>query len=322
MSEESNRSPEARRKRVQRLKKDIILVWFVLTIVPIICCVVLHKKVKNMDQTLLSLEDKLDRISVLLEQQAEQTVEHVTIEGNSQNREIPLHTGGTDIVTGVLEKTEPEHRVYLTFDDGPSEYTDDILDILNQYGVKATFFVIGKEDAHSKEMMQRIVEEGHTLGMHSYSHRYQELYESLESFSADFEKQQDYLYEVTGVRSTVYRFPGGSSNQVSAVPMDELFSYLQNKGVTYYDWNVSAQDATSGQQTVQEILENCTESIPERDTSIILMHDAAGKHTTVEALPMLIEKLLGMENTELLPITEETEPIQHRRLETNVGMED
>ena len=105
-----------------------------------------------------------------------------------------------------------QKKVYLTFDDGPSDHTDEILDILKKNKVRATFFVVGKETEHAKKMYRRIILEGHTLGMHSYSHNYDQIYASVGAFSKDLMKLQKYLYDLTEVKSYIYRFPGGSSN--------------------------------------------------------------------------------------------------------------
>lgn len=210
------------------------------------------------------------------------------------------------------------HKVYLTFDDGPSKYTKDILDILDRYGVKATFFVVGKESDSSKEAMQEIVARGHTLGMHSYSHKYTEIYGSLESFAEDYSKIRDYLYEVTGVECTVYRFPGGSSNNVSRIDMEEFADYLDTQGVRFFDWNIASGDGGAKLLSVETLTKNSTKDIERFGTSVILMHDAASKPTTVEALPAIIENILALEDTVILPITEDTELVQHiqRRAET------
>lgn len=216
------------------------------------------------------------------------------------------------------ESTEPEepastaaHRVYLTFDDGPSAYTDDILDILDQYDVKATFFVVGKETESARAALQDIVARGHTLGMHSYSHKYADIYRSVEDFAEDFTKLRDYLCEVTGVTSSVYRFPGGSSNTISKLDMHEFADYLAEQEVAFFDWNISSGDGVKDPPSVEVLVKNATADIPKHETSIILMHDSVSKKTTLEALPTIIETILAMEDTEILPITEETEPVQH-----------
>ena len=207
------------------------------------------------------------------------------------------------------DSNEGMHKVYLTFDDGPSRNTDKILDILNEYGVKATFFVVGKDGF--EEQYQRIVAEGHTLGMHSYSHKYQEIYQSLDSYVKDLNQIQSYLYEMTGENSTIVRFPGGSSNSVSHVDMHELISYLNQHGLTYYDWNISSADAGKGYISASQIVSNVMNNVRKYDSAVILKHDSADRNSTVEALPTIIEKILESENTVLLPISDETTPIQH-----------
>ena len=208
-------------------------------------------------------------------------------------------------------RAEEKRQVYLTFDDGPSKNTDRMLDILKEYDVKATFFVVGKTDASSVRAYKRIVEEGHTLGMHSYSHDYQELYGSLQSFSKDLAKLQEYLYDLTGVWSRYYRFPGGSSNTVSATDMQILIRYLNENGICYYDWNVASGDAVSSKLSAEVITQNCMTQIEGKKECMILFHDASDKGSTVDALPMLIEQLQSMEDTEILPVTDDTHPVQH-----------
>ena len=188
------------------------------------------------------------------------------------------------------------------------------MDILDTYGVKATFFVTGKEGAKAEASYRRIVEEGHTLGMHSYTHDYSVIYASEEAFMEDMEKLQHYLYDVTGVQSTYIRFPGGSSNKVSDVDMRLLITDVHEAGMEYFDWNVSSQDASSKPLTKEEILDNCLNSIERFQNCIILMHDAGSKDSTVEALPELIEHIQAMEHTELLPITEDTVPVWHIKM--------
>ncbi len=209
------------------------------------------------------------------------------------------------------ENIEAEHKVYLTFDDGPSANTEAILNILDEYNVKATFFVLGKEDEQSKERLRMIYERGHTIGMHSYSHNYSEIYASPEAFQEDFMKIKQYVFDVVGADCTVYRFPGGSSNTAGNVSMQECVDFLVSQGVEYYDWNVSSGDGTSHSLSTKSLVKNSTESIPYYETSIILLHDASSKKETVEALPEIIEAILAMENTVILPISEETTAIHH-----------
>ena len=307
--------PEARRKRVQRLKKMIIGIVAAGIVIPLLCCVYLFCRLHTIDGTLKTLEQRLDELDIrnqelqtLLQQLQEQKSTPV------QTPQIQEDSSGAEASEPVAEESfgqEEIHKVYLTFDDGPSIYTNDILDILDSYNVKATFFVVGKEETNAEEALQRIVDEGHTLGMHSYSHKYKELYESMDSFTQDFARIRDSIYQATGVESVCYRFPGGSSNTVSEIDMHDFIDYLDSQGVEYYDWNVSSGDGGSMKLSTDTLLENCTKDIDTRDTSIILLHDSAEKPTTVEALPDIIENILARPDTVILPITENTRPIHH-----------
>ena len=113
--------------------------------------------------------------------------------------------------------------------------------------------------------------------MHSYSHKYNEIYESKESFAEDLTKLRDYLYEVTGVESRLYRFPGGSFNTVSQVDMGELIDYLAEQEITYFDWNVSSGDASGKTLSVEQIVDNCTENMDYYNNAFILLHDSKEK---------------------------------------------
>lgn len=212
---------------------------------------------------------------------------------------------------GSVKEPDVKHKVYLTFDDGPSKQTEVILDILDEYGVKATFFVVGKDGEKVNERLQMIYERGHTIGMHSYSHDYADIYDSMDAFRADFLKSKKYIYDATGVETKYFRFPGGSSNRMGKIDMNDVVEFLKEQGVEYYDWNISSGDGGGTLMPVEVIVENCTKDILRYDTSIILMHDSASKTTTVEALPQIIEIIQAMEDTAILPITDFSKPIHH-----------
>ena len=309
--------PEARRKRVQRLKKMIIGIVAAGIVIPLLCCVYLSCRLHTIDGTLKTLEQRLDELDIR-NQELQTLLQQLQLQEQKstpvQTPQIQEDSSGAEASEPVAEESsgqEEIHKVYLTFDDGPSIYTNDILDILDSYNVKATFFVVGKEETNAEEALQRIVDEGHTLGMHSYSYKYKELYESMDSFTQDFARIRDYIYQATGVESVCYRFPGGSSNTVSEIDMHDFIDYLDSQGVEYYDWNVSSGDGGSMKLSTDTLLENCTKDIDTRDTSIILLHDSAEKPTTVEALPDIIENILARPDTVILPITENTRPIHH-----------
>lgn len=331
MSDE-NIQAERRRKRVRRMKRYIILTFVTLSVAPLVFCLILSERIVALKNGLEGLTARVEELSedaadlrravaeltLAMQSSGQGSAVNSSSEADSKTFEYAGdEKDGTNEPpeNGDGEAEKPEitaaHKVYLTFDDGPSIYTQDILDILDRYDVKATFFVLGKTSDSDKESLKRIVEDGHTLGMHSYSHVYSDIYASKEAFAGDFTKLREYLFEVTGVYSSVYRFPGGSSNTVSKIPMRDFAEYLDEQNVVFFDWNVASGDATSIPLSVEDIVKNSTENISRYGTSVILLHDTATKRSTVEALPIIIENILAMDDTVILPITEETEPVQH-----------
>ncbi|MDE6433635.1 MAG: polysaccharide deacetylase [Lachnospiraceae bacterium] len=215
----------------------------------------------------------------------------------------------TEKVSDEEVKKNVKGRVYLTFDDGPSIYTGQILDILKANNVKGTFFVIGRDEQYY-EYYKRIVEEGHTIGMHSYTHVYQEFYKSIDSFGAELTKLQELIYDVTGVQTRVFRFPGGSSNSVAPLPIENYIAYLNEHNINYYDWNSLNGDAVTTGLSPQTLVDNIMNDVAKNEDSIVLMHDLQTTHTTVESLQLLIDTL-RTEGYEILPIDESTPLIQH-----------
>lgn len=317
---EALRNQRRRRKRIGRIKSAIVVIiagWIIISMVLIVC---LFIKVSWMERSLnsyIQLQNRVDATDTAEPSAGDSAGESVdgssTEVSETTNYAAPPVTMVTD--EDNLATAGDIHKVYLTFDDGPSENTNAILDILAEHDVKATFFVVGREDDESKEAYQRIVDEGHTLGMHSYSNKYSVIYQSKEAFVSDYQKLHDYLFEVTGVDSKYYRFPGGSSNQISNVPMADLIAYLGEQNVVYYDWNVTSGDAATTAFSAEEIVEKVTEDVVKYKTSVVLLHDADDKQATVEALEPLIEALEAMD-AELLPIDDDTQAIQYVRIDS------
>lgn len=238
----------------------------------------------------------------------EETTEEVTTEEPTREP-VPL-TQPNDPSEFWFEDTGDKKYAYLTFDDGPSDNTYAILDILDSYQVKATFFTNGREDSASLDRYRAITEKGHALGMHSYTHVYNEIYASLDAFKSDTERIHQLLYQVTGQDIRLYRFPGGSSNTITDVPIETFINYLTSEGYIYYDWNVSSGDATAQAITAENIANNVLEQAKGCTRAMILMHDGNKKGETVKALPAIIEGLKA-QGFEIVPITESTRPIQH-----------
>lgn len=308
---DKNEELERRRKRVKSMKRLIIITLVSAILIPIILCVCLLLKVNSMQK-------QIDHLYQMKEQaqKEEQLAKEKTLEEEqlAKEEEAEILANKLPETTEIDKQQETvfdgKKKVYLTFDDGPSTSTETILEILEEYDVKATFFVVGKEDEYSMEMYKKIVDAGHTLGMHSYSHQYSVIYQSVEAFAQDIEKQEALLKTATGEDIRLFRFPGGSSNMVSNIGMQEFIKYLNSEGITYFDWNVSSGDATSKYLEADALVQNVVQDVGIYKNSVVLMHDAADKPNTVEALPKLIEELQEME-VEILPITEDVQPIQH-----------
>lgn len=196
-----------------------------------------------------------------------------------------------DLYCSKAEETiKSPGTVYLTFDDGPSRHTAEILDILKKNDIKATFFLIGKTDEHSKEMMRQIVSQGHTIAIHTYTHQYDQIYSSVEDYLKDFYKIYELIYNTTGVKPDIFRFPGGSVNSHNQKIYQDLIEEMDRRGFTYYDWNVSAEDASS-KATSRSISNNITYGVLRNSRSIVLLHDFESRTATMDALDGIIKDL-------------------------------
>jgi len=287
----------SKRKRVARMKKFIvttIVAFMLLTlcVMTFLCIEVisLQRQVDVLSAKVNGVEDVAD----VKEMVDDSYLDSIYTVDNSNN----------------MAEEGDVPRVYLTFDDGPSDNTNEILDILDDYNVKATFFVCGKDLELYGDMYKRIVDDGHTIGMHSFSHNFGEIYQSKEAFDDDYNKIHDLILNTTGVDTHLYRFPGGSSNTVSTTPMSVFINDLNEKGTVYYDWNVVSGDATSQAFTSDQLVDNVMNDVVQYKTSVVLLHDASNKDATIECLPKLIEALQAS-GAMILPITDETTVIQH-----------
>lgn len=199
---------------------------------------------------------------------------------DKNGRESAKSSKGKSLVFGKHTKV-----VYLTFDDGPSENTLKVLKILKRYNAKATFFVTAFDKS---EYMKNIVEEGHTIGLHTYSHDYGKIYSSTSAYFKDLEKIGKLVYDKTGVNTKIIRFPGGASNTISASYskgiMSKLTNMVEDRGYKYFDWNVNSGDADGQNVSAEKILANVKRESSGVSNCVVLMHDTAVKNTTVKAL--------------------------------------
>ncbi len=187
--------------------------------------------------------------------------------------------GNTATATRTVEIVPPNNgKIFLTFDDGPSEHTNRLLDVLKNYNVKATFFVTG---SGSEDTLRRECNEGHAIGLHTFSHSYAYIYQNLNNFFEDLNHIKSRVETETSCTSNLIRFPGGSSNLVSrdydggSHIMSQLVNEVTRRGFAYFDWNVSSGDA-GGATTSDEIFANVTQNLKYNDNSVVLQHDTKG----------------------------------------------
>lgn len=178
-----------------------------------------------------------------------------------------------DIYAQRPEYERTEGKVaYLTFDDGPSKYTPEILEILKENDVKATFFITGWCIDGKEDILEQVANDGHTIGLHSWTHDYEEIYASPEAWLNDFAKVYNRVYDVTGQKPWSFRFPGGSYNNFNKETAETIIAEMKRRGFAYYDWNAATSDATTS-ATYESCVENLEESLYS-DHSVVLMHDS------------------------------------------------
>lgn len=195
-------------------------------------------------------------------------------------------------VCGFAERFEYDRSIFLTFDDGPGQYTSRLLGILRKYDVKATFFVTNQFPSYV-HLVEDIVNDGHAIGVHSLTHEWS-IYRSESSYLADFNKMHDIILERTGVDTKIFRFPGGTNNTISRNYaygiMNRLVDTMTDKGYVYFDWNVDCGDTLG--YSASRIANTTINQISGRKNSIVLMHDI--RYNTIEAISTIIE--WGLDN--------------------------
>ena len=318
-------------RTIHRLRMEE-LVLAIVSVVLIVALVICGIVINNLNKEKAELTDKLKAAGIIVTSgepsaptdsaNGEATTDSTASAVSSQSASTvsttpPPETSWTDTdqdgeVDYPYAVVEPTQKTcYLTFDDGPSNNTLKILDILKQYNVKATFFVVG--DANL-DYLSRIHNEGHAVALHAYSHTYSQIYQSTEAYFADLKKISDAVKAKIGVESKVIRFPGGSSNTVSrsycSGIMTELSQETLKRGYVYFDWNVDSIDASGNNVPVEQLIENIQRYGGHSSQDVVLMHDTGAKGTTVEALPSIIEYYQSQGYT-FAPITVNTPPCTH-----------
>lgn len=208
-----------------------------------------------------------------------------------------------------VEVGEHQKVIYLTFDDGPAAYTKKLLDVLDKYDVKATFFVTGQGEKY-EDMIGEAFRRGHTIGLHTYSHEYS-IYKSAETYYADLQKIQDIVVKQTGQEATIVRFPGGTSNTSSQKYSKGIMSFLaedlEEKGYFYCDWNVSSGDG-GGAFDEETVIQNVITNLGGQKKAIVLQHDT--QSFSVDAVDDII-KYGRSKGYIFLPLTEDSPMVHH-----------
>ena len=213
--------------------------------------------------------------------------------GAENNGDTVKSTGSEMIVNLEHKSVEPaggQKKVYLTFDDGPdSVVTPLILDTLDSYGIKATFFVVGTEIEKYPEILRDTAERGHSIGNHTFNHRYQGIYSGKNSLLESIRQNEETIFRITGKRPQMVRDPGGAVRKSESAK-----KFLAEKGYRLVDWNVESYDSRKPYLTATEIIEKIRQQSLQEDLwpeMIIIMHDGKGHMATARALPTVIDML-------------------------------
>ncbi len=307
------RQQQERRKRVSRIKTGIIMTIAIWIAISILAIVVLGIMVVKLNSRIYKLELQLNTA-------ISSTVTGTESDDGDIASDEESSGAKTQAVVKQLESKDNVYhdgdtrKVYLTFDCIPGDNTGAILDALANCGVKATFFVTADTSGKYDDVYKRIVQDGHTIAMASYSNSYSKIYESTEAFTDDLTQISDYITNLTGIAPDIYRFPGGSMNQIRDVDMVELVKILNSKRITYFDWNVNSGD-TADNCSVDDIVNNVTSGIAKYDNSVVLLHDDSNRSTTAEAIEPLVESIKA-QGAEILPIDNNTYKVQYIKSDT------
>ncbi len=236
-----------------------------------------------------------------------ETIQTSTSELNNEiiNNDIPEENKNENLpnmnketikkIKNIYKDGNSDNKIaYLTFDDGPSKkITPQVLDILKENNIKATFFVLGTNAGYNPQVLKRAYEEGHYIANHGYSHEYSKIYAKKENVLDEYNKTEQTIREAIGVEnysSGLFRFPGGSSGGKYADIKNDAKKLLEENNVAYLDWNALTSDAVAG-TSKDELLESLKDTVKGKDSVVILMHDAGNKKDTLDTLPQVIEYL-------------------------------
>lgn len=315
---ESKKNRKRRKKRIER--KIILILCTSLSLGAVF--ITMSKFVGNKENTIVNAEENSKKNGDEEKNKKEEKVEenenieiikidnsgYLSFEDDPNAEDAMVVSENINaLLTGIESypvRTDGKKVVYLTFDDGPSTTnTPEVLNILEKYNIKGTFFVLGKsieKDENSKKILKDIVEKGHAIGNHTYSHNYQYLYPNriinVDNFMKDIEKNNELLKSVLGKDffTRVIRFPGG---YWSWNGREEVKERLISKGYLNIDWNALNGDSDGSNKNYDQLLKETQKTVedlgPNTDNIVLLMHDTYGKEETVKSLPHIIEYFQG-----------------------------
>ena len=266
-------------------KKRVALVVIIIVLIIIFCialflCLKYNKENKNE----LKLSDNIENLV-----QIENIVEENVVEEPKYNFE-PLNVEEFERFDSIYKASDPK-RVFLTFDDGPTnQVTPYILDLLKNENIKASFFVLGNRVDANPELVKREYEEGHFIGNHGYSHKYSAIYASADTVMEEYYRTNQSIRDAIGnqeYNSLAFRFPGGSVGGYYDSLKKATKQVLREKGIASVDWNALIGDS-EGLNTKEKLISRFYETVQNQNSVVLLMHDAADKILTYEVLPEII----------------------------------
>ena len=233
--------------------------------------------------------------------------------GTTPSEKNPYEDIHTDMyVTAPANYVREDNTVYLTFDDGPSDNTYSILQYLRNYNIKATFFVVPNRSEYCYTLMKAIAADGHAIGIHTASHKYDEIYASVESYLDDFYDAWNMVYEATGIKCEIFRFAGGSVNDFNEETRDAIIAEMSRRGFRHFDWNVDSGDAlgASWTQMWNSVPADIKANYDRNFRSVVLMHDSDNTTNTVLVLGDLLKKFVNEGIYKFDKINNDTQPVQ------------
>ena len=276
--------------------KSLYIIVIVLFVIALVICTIFikeiyTKKIIPVNKKIATYE-KLEKEKEKLDSKIQKEID----EGKNLDKKTKKNSSKKDELEKKLSEYQEKYSskiIYLTFDDGPSIYTMDILNTLDKYNVKATFFVTCSSNL--EELSKEIVKRGHTIALHTCTHKYSYVYSSDDAYYEDLNSISNLVEQYTGIKSKYVRFPGGSSNTVSRAYnrgiMSRLSNSLHENGYKYYDWNIDSNDAggANSEQEYANVIGALSNN--DRDINMVLMHDV--KVSTRDALDGIIKDALG-----------------------------